>query len=279
MLTIKTMSPSELEIAVEWAAAEGWNPGLSDASCYYQADPNGFFIGYLGDKPIACISAVRYSDDFGFMGFYIVAPEHRGKGYGIAIWNAAIQYLDGCNIALDGVVEQQENYKKSGFTYAHANYRYETRASSSAPRNPDMIPLSHIPKAMILRYSDDFFPAGRQQFLESWIQQSGAISYGFMEHGQLVGYAFARPCREGFKIGPLFANSPEIAEDLFTTLKAKVPEASPIYLDIPERNSAALQLVERHSMHLVFETARMYTGEEPEISLERTYGITSFEIG
>ena len=67
--TVKQMILEDLELAVEWAASEGWNPGLHDAEIFYQTDPRGFFIGKLEDKPVAAISAVRYADDFGFIGF------------------------------------------------------------------------------------------------------------------------------------------------------------------------------------------------------------------
>jgi hypothetical protein len=33
------MTQPELRIAVDWAADEGWNPGLNDAACFYAADP------------------------------------------------------------------------------------------------------------------------------------------------------------------------------------------------------------------------------------------------
>lgn len=81
--SIRTMTRQELNIAIDWAAAEGWNPGLYDADCFYAADPNGFLVGLLGDEPISTISVVKYGDSFGFLGFYIVKPEYRGKGYGI----------------------------------------------------------------------------------------------------------------------------------------------------------------------------------------------------
>jgi hypothetical protein len=37
---IKTMSRKELDIAVDWARQEGWNPGLYDADAFYAQDPN-----------------------------------------------------------------------------------------------------------------------------------------------------------------------------------------------------------------------------------------------
>ena len=107
---IKTMRREEIDIAIEWAATEGWNPGSHDASCYHAADPNGFLVGYLDQQPIATISAIKYGKSFGFIGFYMVAPAYRGQGYGLQIWNAGLRYLEGRNIGLDGVVAQQENY-------------------------------------------------------------------------------------------------------------------------------------------------------------------------
>ena len=38
---IETMPFSEVETAIDWAAREGWNPGLSDAACFHAVDPNG----------------------------------------------------------------------------------------------------------------------------------------------------------------------------------------------------------------------------------------------
>ena len=38
-LSIRTMRPDEIAIAVDWAAAEGWNPGLADAACFATVDP------------------------------------------------------------------------------------------------------------------------------------------------------------------------------------------------------------------------------------------------
>ncbi|MGZ4981767.1 MAG: GNAT family N-acetyltransferase, partial [Methylobacter sp.] len=74
--TIRTMTRQEINIAVDWATEEGWNPGLHDADCFYAADPSGFLVGLLDDEPIATISVVKYGDSFGFLGFYIVKPEY-----------------------------------------------------------------------------------------------------------------------------------------------------------------------------------------------------------
>lgn len=276
---IKTMTRAELDIAIEWAAQEGWNPGLHDADCYYQADPTGFLIGYLGEEPIATISVVRYAASFGFLGFYIVKPEYRGQGYGLKLWQAGLQYLKGCTIGLDGVVAQQENYKKSGFTLAYRNIRYEGVSAGHPGTVAGIVPLSELSSVEVEAYQRPFFPVDRSGFMQAWISQPDCCALGIVQNGQLVGCGVIRPCRTGYKIGPLFADAPEQAESLFVALSASVPSGMPIYLDIPECNLAAEALAVRHDMQRSFETARMYRQTAPQMPLERTFGVTSFEIG
>src|SRR5262245_58891589 len=87
---IRPMRTEEVSLAVDWAAAEGWNPGLADAACFAAADPEGFLIGELDGAPAATVSCVNYGASFAFLGFYIVRADLRGRGYGLRIWKAAI---------------------------------------------------------------------------------------------------------------------------------------------------------------------------------------------
>ncbi|GEA51714.1 N-acetyltransferase [Vibrio inusitatus NBRC 102082] len=277
--SIQTMTRAEIDTAVEWAASEGWNPGLHDADCYYITDPDAFLVGYLDDEPIAVISVVKYDESFGFLGFYIVKPEYRGQGYGIQIWDVGIKRLSGLNIGLDGVVDQQENYKKSGFRLAYQNIRYEGLGGGNAPQNPDIIELSSIPFDTLNAYDQPFFPTDRAEFTKAWISQPDSHAIGVMEEDKLAGYGVIRQCRNGYKMGPLFADSPDLAEQLFLALTARVTDSDAIFLDTPEVNPSAVALAEKYQMTKSFETARMYTDSFPDLPLERTYGVTSFEIG
>jgi ribosomal protein S18 acetylase RimI-like enzyme len=276
---IRAMARHEIDMAIDWAAAEGWNPGLYDADCFYAADPNGFLIGLLGDEPIATISVVKYGDTFGFLGFYIVKPEYRGKGYGIQIWNAGLAYLGSRTVGLDGVVAQQDNYRKSGFTLAYRNIRYRGTGGGYFPDDSGIVPLSTLPFDQICEYDQPFFPGVRSQFLKCWIDQRQSTALGILRNGKLAGYGVLRICRSGCKVGPLFADSPEFAEHLFSALKAHAPEGAPIFLDTPAVNSAAIDLVKRHNMVVAFETARMYTGKSPDLPINRLFGVTTFELG
>lgn len=276
---IRPMARDEVQLAVNWAAAEGWNPGLHDATSYYAADRNGFLVGVLDGEPVATISVVRYGEGFGFLGFYIVAPPYRGRGYGMRIWQAGLAYLAGRNVGLDGVVDQQDNYRKSGFQLAYRNVRYEGVGGGTPPDCADLVDLQDVPVEVVLAYDRSFFPDDRVVFLKNWIRQPEAQALGMLRDGDLVGYGVIRPCRTGWKIGPLFADDARTAETMFLALKANGTADAPVFLDVPEVNTQAVALAERHGMFVMFETARMYNREIPELPLELTYGVTSFELG
>jgi ribosomal protein S18 acetylase RimI-like enzyme len=275
-LVVRNMRQADLALALEWAAAESWNPGLHEANCFYAVDPEGFFLAELDGAPIGCVSAVRYGSRFGFLGLYIVKAEHRGQGFGLELWRAALDHLGDRVIGLDGVVAQQENYRKSGFRLAFRNIRQKGRGGGASP--PGLTDLAAIPIEEILRYDATAFPAPRTEFLRSWIGQPQAVALGVVDGRRLKGYGVLRACREGFKIGPLFADDDETAERLFAGLIARAPGA-PVFLDTPEANPGAVALAARHAMTPIFETARMYKNAAPQTQLDRCFGVTTFELG
>jgi len=273
------MTGREVATAIEWAAAEGWNPGLHDAACFHAADPGGFLMGLLDDEPVATISVVKYGASFGFLGLYIVKPEHRGQGYGLQLWNAGLAYLAPRTIGLDGVVAQQANYRDSGFELAYRNIRYQGTGGAHVCCDPRIVPLSSRPFDEVNAYDRLFFPADRPIFLKCWIRQPQSTALGILHNGKLAGYGVIRAARIGYKIGPLFADDPDLAEALFNGLAACVPDNDAIYLDTPETNPAGAALAGRHGMAVVFETARMYAGRAPDVPVRRLFGVTTFELG
>lgn len=276
---VRRMTRPEVDWAIDWAAAEGWNPGLNDAECFYQADPQGFFIGELNGQMIGCCFAMAYDDRYAFFGGYIVKPEFRHQGFGIQMTRARLAYIGGRNAGLDGVVNMQSAYARIGFRLAHRNIRYGGIAEGhGATVSMDIVELAQVPFDELAAYDLVHFSAPRTAFLRSWINQPGATALGAVENGRLAGYGVARPCRIGYKVGPLFADSESIAEDLFNSLGA-VTAGESIYLDVPEPNRQAIALVERHGLKPVFEVGRMYLQGAPAVPMEHVFGITTFELG
>jgi GNAT superfamily N-acetyltransferase len=265
---VRRMSRPELDLVMEWAASERWNPGLHDADCFYVCDPHGFFLGELGGEPIASIAAVALDDTFGFLSFYFVKPEYRGRGFGLRIWQAALDYLGDRNLGLDAVPAQEENYQKSGFRPAYRIFYFKARGGGTAPAAA--VSLSQVPFPDLVAYDRQFFPSARPQFLRCWLKQPEGAALGVLKDGQLTGYGVIRACRHGFKVGPLFADGEEIAETVLQGLLARAPGA-PVFLGLPESNPLALALAERRRLPQVSVTARMYTRFEPLAPLSRLY--------
>jgi hypothetical protein len=272
------MRPDDIAIAVDWAAAEGWNPGLADAACFATVDPGGFFIGELDGAPVATVSCVNYDARFAFLGFYIVRKDLRGRGHGLRIWDAAIAHAGGRVIGLDGVVAQQRNYEKSGFVLAYANVRHSGTVATPPAPQASTVALTEVPLATVAADDATVFPAPRAAFLSAWIGAPGHVGRALVRDGRLVAWGVIRPCREGRKIGPLIADDRAAAEAVLAALLAEVGGGA-IFLDVPSVNDDALALAQGLGLAPIFETARMYNGAIPPLRLERVFGVTTFELG
>ena len=283
-LVIRPASKVEFMTAVEWAAAEGWNPGLDDVDAFYAADPDGFLMAWLNGQPVASISVVKYGDDFGFLGFYIVHPNHRGTGIGISIWNAGMEYLADRTVGLDGVVEQVGNYEKSGFVKAGRNIRFAGVPNFEQVEAPDLVIRNIGPNdiAKVVAYDRPLYQADRTNFIKAWIDPNTSPDRRTIiseSAGQLVGYGTIRTCRSRHKIGPLFANDSAIAHAILKQLYRDLPEGSEISLDVPETNKVGTSIAIDCGLEPIFETARMYRGPYTPTDDTRVFGITTFELG
>jgi GNAT superfamily N-acetyltransferase len=283
-LALRPLTRDELDELVEWAAGEGWNPGLGDADVFWRTDPEAF-AGYFGDgELLGGGSIVSYDGRHGFLGLYIVRPDLRGRGIGRRLWADLCETLAarldaGASIGIDGVFEMQDFYATTGFRFSHRNLRMGGVGQAS-PSGADagLQPLAALPFEAIAEFDAAHFGVERPGFLRGWIDPPGGLGLALLDGSELRAAGVARPCREGFKVGPLFARDEDAAERVFSALSAHA-EGRPLFLDIPEVNAGAVALAARHGMHEVFGCARMYMGAAPPIAWERVYGVTTFELG
>ena len=279
---IRRLKSFEFPLAVEWAAKEGWNPGLADAEVFFNTDPEGFWGAFDKQGLAAVISAVQYSSDFGFVGFYICRPDRRGSGLGYRLWQAVLDGSVPKTIGLDGVIDQQENYRKSGFEFAHRNIRFGGVVTASGETPDDLFTLAVDDIAIVDAFEQTckLFAESRIEFLRGWIGNEKHKVLALTGPMGIRAYGVIRPCLEGHKIGPLFAPNAKDAKTLFDALlQSRDDQGGKVYLDVPEPNQAAIDLATAHGMVPEFETARMHKGPAPKLDLAMTFGISSFELG
>lgn len=276
---IRVMARDEVGIALDLARQEGWNPGQYDSHAFYEADPEGFLAGELNGEIIGTISAVRYGGNFGFVGLYIVKAPYRGQGCGIALWREAMQRLAGRVIGLDGVVAQQNNYRRSGFELAYNHLRFAGKAAAFPGNDTASLQVSDFPA--LCRYDQSIFNADRCRFLQAFAFAPGTAGRILKSRsGAIAGYALMRRCIEGHKIGPVFAPDVADAADLIAGLLQTLPPGENFYLDVPESNPAAIALAKRRlRMTKVFETARMYAHGDWPLPTQFIWGTTTLELG
>lgn len=258
------------------AADEGWNPGQSDALAFGATDPSGFLVGRVDGQLVGCCSGVRYGAGYGFLGFYIVHPSMRGRGYGMQLWRAVMDRLAGRTVGLDGVVDQQENYRKSGFRPALSHVRYAGVASASEASDVVLVDGRSVPFSELAAYDRRFFPAERDAFLSLWVGLPGHRSVAAIRDGHLEGFAVLRPAESGLRIGPLYAASDRVAHALIDGL---VEPGLAVSIDVPDVNRPAIRLMESLGFEPTFECARMYVGPVPAVDQGGIFGTTTLEIG
>ncbi len=223
--TITPMRQNEIAVLDDWAAAEGWNPGRCDLQIAWQTDPESFVALRDGERLAGGGSIYSYDGRFGFMGLFIMRADLRRQGLGTVLWRWRRDTLlgrlrPGAAIGMDGVFDMVPFYERGGFKPAYRDLRYQGIAVGR--RSERVIALGPPDFADIETYDRAFFPVPRAAFLEGWLSQSGAHIAGIRENGKMAAYGVARPCRAGFKIGPLFADSADLAAEVLEELLARI---------------------------------------------------------
>lgn len=281
-LQFEKLNKQGLITLLDWAEKEGWNPGPFDADVYWETDPNGYYGYYHEGNLIAGGSIVAYGNQFGFMGFFIVAPKYRSMGIGRTLWHQRRDTLlarlnKNAAIGMDGVVAMQGFYEKGGFKIAFRDERHEkTGEAHKVDSNISAIYPEDIDA--ILSYDKKCFGFYRPKFLKPWLKLPEIKTFKYTLNDRLKGFAIVRKANKGYKVCPLFADDEMIAEELYKAcLNSVVGE--PLYMDIPVINNSAVALMKKYNTSYVFECARMYYGKAPQLDREKVFGITTFELG
>ncbi|MDS9469436.1 GNAT family N-acetyltransferase [Paracoccus sp. MBLB3053] len=275
-ILFRNMRQEELPVILDWAASEGWNPGLDDANAFFETDPTGFFVADLDGNPVAAISVVNHDKHFSFLGLYICLRAYRGRGIGFALWKQAIAHAERRTIGLDGVAAQQANYAKSGFVLAGATTRYTGRMSGAPV--PGIRPFARDDLAACMKLDRAATGVDRSGFLQGWLSPSPCrltvIADG---SASAEGFATIRLCRDGAKIGPIVAPGHERALDLARAALATLP-APQVSIDLPASSRRLADRLVRLGFDPGFSTARMYRGPAPvgDLSLQ---AVASMELG
>ncbi|MFN9242805.1 MAG: GNAT family N-acetyltransferase [Cyanobacteriota bacterium] len=299
-LTIRPLSARDIATVTAWARQEGFTPGAGDVAIYRQTDRQGLWVGWLDQEPVGCIAGVRYNRSYGFIGMFLVVPEHRGKGYGVQLWRHALGHLgDLPCIGLEAAPDRVEDYAGWGFAPASPTTRWQRLGDGRAlpaqapepwpaPSQPSRPPSwcllagEAIPEQAVQRFDAQREPSPRPHFLHQWLHHPAGTVHALLDReGTCHGFGRIRPCLlkegEGWRIGPLVAANPAAAHALVEGLLQRHPGV--VLIDGPGANPQAAPLLEELGFVPLSQTLRMYRGSAPAVSLADVYGLACLELG
>ena len=198
-----------------WVEKENWDPGYDGNDiklAYFPSDPKSFFFGTLPqqqDQIVSSICAIQHDDNTGYIAFYVVEPSHRKKGYGIQIFNHALDHLkESPWIGLDAVEAQMETYKKSGFVVQSQSTRYIGGIGNSKSVNKTtttsgalVVDLTSVSVDDLIHQDHRYTGMHRPTFIENWVRYHVKHAYGFALVNpttmQVEGFGCMRRCASG----------------------------------------------------------------------------------
>lgn len=278
MTVFRNATQEELVPILEWAAQEGWNPGLQDAAAFWQADPGGFFVATVEDQLAAAISVINHTEGFAFLGLYIARPAFRGQGIGYGLWQHALAHAGERVVGLDGVPDQQANHAASGFELFSATTRF---TGAVAAVESEGIRLA-TPEDVAALIDMEAVASGvhKPAYLEAWFTSTESRQTWIAQGTNgTAGFCTARRCRESAKIGPLWAESEESALALVSHVAAQM--GGPVTLDVPDTSGPLKAMCQALGMTPGFATARMYRGTPVPVAARQSgyFAVSTLELG
>jgi ribosomal-protein-alanine N-acetyltransferase len=134
----------------------------------------------------------------------------------------------------------------------------------------------------VQRYDVEREPSPRPHFLADWLgHPAGSVQALIDGNGRCHGFGRIRPCLlrqgEGWRIGPLLADSADLAGQLLQGLIASHPGV--VLIDVPDANAAAAPLLRELGFRPLSRTQRMYRGPRPVVPLQDVFGLACLELG
>jgi len=280
--TIRLLCREEMHLTSALADEEGWNVGTTDAQALFDADPEGALCAECGGQIVGCLLAAATGGAHGFLGRYLVRKGFRGRGIGSQLWAAGLAHLEAAGattIGLNAVLKMAPRYASAGFAKVRRNARYADKSPAPESVPYGLVSLAGVPFDTLRRYAEAGFGFPRERLLSAWLALPRARGLAAMEGSLVRGFGMIHPCRTGWKAGPLYAETPEIAARLHDGLRAGLPPETPVFLEIPLDNPDAVELVHSRGMRRLFENVRMYRGTPPPRNGNREYCGLCTELG
>jgi len=279
------MNEQDIGTGMRLKELAGWNQVEADWQGFLEIEPTGCFVGELDSEVVTTGTAFNFANRFGWIGMILVDPKYRRRGIATKMMQQAISYLDSkgcCCLKLDATAAGTKVYSRMGFQTEYQVERWLlNRAEFHLPPSPDETKITFLSKQHLDAIADldeGPFGASRRCLLKRYLKK-GRFSFAYGDPTCPTGFVLGRSGSNAYQVGPLVAQTPEIARSLLQAALVATAGNS-VIVDIPLVNPNIVGLLEEHGFERKRTLNRMYRGENlyPG-NPEKIFCLAGFEFG
>ncbi|HXC93821.1 MAG TPA: GNAT family N-acetyltransferase [Geobacteraceae bacterium] len=246
------------------AKAEGWITDQREIEFLLAAYPEGCLVFLDVSQPVGFITAILYAKS-AWIGNLLVLPEYRGRGGGRLLMQRVLDCLDlsGCEtVWLTASADGAHLYRALGFKQIDRVQRWKGFGTALG-RGMNCFDFAAVATVDCLGWGDN-----RHAIFEALPENCCSVT-------AQDGFMVCTPGADGLHIGPWGAVSREAATALLGVALAGDGPGGTLYLDSPENNRAASEILLSSGFTVAGSTLLMYRGQEPEYRPEYIYSLAS----
>lgn len=263
-LRIRLFTKEDIVFADSLRTLAGWNQTQEDWLRFLNHQPDGCFIAEWDGQPVGTATTTVYEDKVAWIGMVLVHPDARRRGIGRALLEHCIAFLKprvAC-IKLDATPLGKTLYDTLGFKDEWTLRRWETN-HVELPANPM--------KYRVRRWRDEdtdalqvldteLFGVIRWPMVRRITWQVARPLVALTPKRRINAYGIVRKGSRARYFGPVVAESVAAAGPLMKAFLVDLPD-QPIFWDIPDQNTCAVELAQRLGFKPQRPLIRMFLGE------------------
>ncbi|MGH2402178.1 MAG: GNAT family N-acetyltransferase [Candidatus Limnocylindria bacterium] len=273
-LRLRTADASDLPRIAELRESVGW--GVHQWALEAVLEPPHARSFVAVDEPERVVgvgSGIAYGS-LGFVGNMVVDAEHRRQGIGAAVLQAVIGFLEGSGVVrleLYATNDGRPLYERHGFQTSGSSLFASVPRGSLAPADRGPVSEAEPRDAPeVAAYDAPRFGGDRSRLLQRMLDDRERPLLVARARDRIVGYGWLRP--DGERLGPLVADTPDVAISLMAEAFERMPSAELLSLNLPSANRDGAERLTALGAELEPWDGRMARGPQVPRRDETIYG-------
>jgi GNAT superfamily N-acetyltransferase len=260
---IRAMTAADLPAAMDIKQQEGWNQTTNDWRLLLEDAPGLCLVALHQERVVATVAAIGYEQQLAWIGMMLVQKDYRGLGLAKMLMKGILDRLEGYPIIkLDATPAGFPVYKKMGFEPEYTIYRMVLGPKQMPTKTG--IQATPIDKAFlsdIVDYDNHIYGVKRQNLLRYLYQQSPDTAMAAGSKEAMKGFVLGRPGTNYHQLGPLMAESTDIAKDLVSSALQRLDR--PVVVDVLQDKTDFINWLLKQGFTIQRELIRMYYKTNP----------------